>query len=84
VECARGRINPNFVIDAGGSSWSAASSRRLVCAATSRAVESGAKSPHSKEIHFFVFFARFRSGNTSRQISHVIPSQPRAVQCSRP
>lgn len=34
--------------------------------------------------HFFHFTARFRPGKSVRQISHVRPSQPRAVQCSRP
>ena len=35
-------------------------------------------------IYFFVRTARRRCGNTARHISHIVPSQPRAVQCSRP
>lgn len=35
-------------------------------------------------LHFFVFIGRFRSGTTVRQISQTVPSQPRAVQYSRP
>lgn len=34
--------------------------------------------------HFRVVTARRRSGNSVRQISQTVPSQPRAVQCSRP
>jgi hypothetical protein len=34
--------------------------------------------------YFRVATARFRAGNSVRQISHTVPSQPRAVQCSRP
>lgn len=34
--------------------------------------------------YFRVRTARFRSGNKVRQTSQTVPSQPRAVQCSRP
>jgi len=35
-------------------------------------------------LYFLVFTGRRRPGMTVRQISHSVPSQPRAVQCSRP
>ena len=35
-------------------------------------------------VTYFVFTAFFRSGNISRHNRHSVPSQPRAVQCSRP
>ena len=40
--------------------------------------------PALKPDYFLVTTARFRPGTTVRQISHTVPSQPNAEQCSRP
>ena len=40
--------------------------------------------PALKPDYFLVATARFRPGTTVRQISHTVPSQPNAEQCSRP